>query len=88
MPPMIGANQNSHSWLTAQPPTNRAGPVERAGFTEVLVTGMLTRWMSASVKPMARAAKPLDARLSVTPMITTRKMAVITTSVTNAAINA
>jgi hypothetical protein len=40
---MIGATQNSQSWPMASPPTNSAGPVERAGFTDVLVTGMETR---------------------------------------------
>jgi len=34
-PPRIGAIQNSQSWPIAQPPTKRAGPVERAGLTEV-----------------------------------------------------
>jgi hypothetical protein len=38
-PPRIGAIQNSQSGPIAQPPTKRAGPVERAGFTEVFVTG-------------------------------------------------
>ena len=42
-PPTNGAIQNSQSWATAQPPTNKAGPVLRAGLTEVLVTGMLIR---------------------------------------------
>jgi hypothetical protein len=33
---MIGATQNSQSWLIAQPPpANSAGPVLRAGLTEV-----------------------------------------------------
>ncbi len=32
-----------HSCANAQPPTISAGPVLRAGFTEVLVTGMLIR---------------------------------------------
>jgi hypothetical protein len=41
----MGATQNSHSCSSAQPPTKMAGPVERAGFTDVLVTGMLIRWM-------------------------------------------
>ena len=41
--PMNGATQNIHNWATAQPPTISAGPVLRAGFTEVLVTGILTR---------------------------------------------
>ena len=35
----------SHSCASASLPANRAGPVDRAGFTEVLVTGMLTRWI-------------------------------------------
>ena len=33
--PAIGATQNSQSWPSAQPPTNTATPVLRAGFTEV-----------------------------------------------------
>src|SRR5690242_9309595 len=41
--PASGATQNSHNCASAQPPTNNAGPVERAGFTDVLVTGMLIR---------------------------------------------
>ena len=40
---MSGAAQNSQSCETAQSPTNSATPVLRAGFTEVLVTGMLMR---------------------------------------------
>jgi hypothetical protein len=39
----MGATQKSHSCPIAQPPTNIAGPVLRAGFTEVLVTGMLIK---------------------------------------------
>ena len=57
-----------------------AGPVERAGFTDVLVTGMLIRWIRVSARPMASAAKPFEARLSVVPMMTARKTAVSTTS--------
>jgi hypothetical protein len=41
MAPAMGATQNSHSCSSAQPPTNSAGPVERAGLTDVFVTGML-----------------------------------------------
>ena len=37
---MSGATQNSQSCASAQPPTNSAGPVLRAGLTEVFVTGM------------------------------------------------
>ncbi|KAG0752546.1 hypothetical protein G6F22_021826 [Rhizopus arrhizus] len=43
MAPAIGATQNSHNCSIAQPPTNSAGPVERAGFTDVFVTGMLIK---------------------------------------------
>ena len=42
----------------AQPPTNSAGPVLRAGLTEVFVTGMLIRWISVSPSPMAIGANP------------------------------
>ena len=61
--PTIGATQNSHSCSSAQPPTNSAGPVLRAGFTEVLVTGMLTRWMSVSAEADGerREARPARA---------------------------
>ena len=76
---------NSHSWLSAQPPTNRAGARLRAGFTEVLSTGMLMRWMSVSARPMASGARPAGARLSVTPWITSRKKKVSSSSMTIAA---
>ena len=66
-PPTIGASQNSQSWPSAHPLPPKAsmiaGPVERAGFTDVLVTGMLTRWISVSARPMASAAKPFEARV-------------------------
>jgi hypothetical protein len=39
----MAPTQNNQSWASAQPPTNSAGPVLRAGLTDVLVTGMLTR---------------------------------------------
>ena len=50
MPPTMGKTMNTQSCASAQPPTNSAGASERAGFTEVLVTGMLIRWMSVSVE--------------------------------------
>ena len=44
MPPKSGATMNSHTWLRAVPPTNRAGPRLRAGLTDVPSIGMpLTR---------------------------------------------
>src|SRR6188472_3294100 len=78
--PTIGASQNSHSCDSAQPPTNSAGPVLRAGLTEVLVTGMLTRWIITSARPMASGAKPAGALPWVAPMMTNRNIAVIVTS--------
>jgi hypothetical protein len=59
--PTIGANQNSHSCDGAQSPTSSGGPVLRAGFTEVLVTGMLISWISVRHSPMAIGPKPLGA---------------------------
>ena len=68
--PTIGASQNSQSWPSAQPCCMIAGPVERAGFTDVFDTGIDTRWMITSVKPIATPANPAGARTSVDPMIT------------------
>ena len=56
--PAIGATQKSQSCASAQPPTKSAGPVLRAGFTEVLVTGMLIRWISVRQRPIAIGASP------------------------------
>src|SRR5947207_11169548 len=58
-PMMIGAAQNSQSSTTQTPPANKAGPVLRAGLTEVFVTGIDTRWMSVSPSPIGMPAKPL-----------------------------
>ena len=52
----------------------------RAGFTDVLVTGIEMRWIRVSARPIAIGAKPAGARPSVAPMITHRKPAVSTTS--------
>ena len=41
--PAMGASQNSQSCPSAHPPTKSAGPVLRAGFTEVFVTGIEMR---------------------------------------------
>jgi hypothetical protein len=53
----------------AQPPANSAGPVLRAGFTDVLVTGMLIRWISVSARPIAvpLPAQAETARLRLVP---------------------
>ena len=47
---------NSQTWLRAVPPTIRAGPRLRAGFTDVPVIGIPTRCTTASPSPMAMAA--------------------------------
>ena len=82
---MIGATMNSQSCWSGSLPPNSATPIERAGFTEVLVTGMLIRWISVRARPMAIGANIVGARRSVAPMITMRKKAVITISQTRQA---
>ena len=66
-PPINGASQNSQSCSIAQPPTNSAGPVLRAGLTDVLVTGMLTSGSASGASPIAIGAKPAGALPSVEP---------------------
>src|SRR6185437_5353160 len=75
-PPINGATQNNQSCASAQPPTKSAGPVLRAGFTDVLVTGMLIKWINVSTRPIGIGAKPWGTRLSVAPIITNRNAAV------------
>ena len=79
---MTGATQKSHSCWSAQPPTNNAGPVLRAGLTERFVTGMPMRWINVRPKPIAMGANPCGARLSVAPRMISRKKKVSTTSAT------
>ena len=65
---------NNHSWLRAHPPTKTAGPMLRAGLTEVLVTGIPTKCIRVSTAPMARPANPTGALMSVAPnTVNTRK---------------
>src|SRR5436190_24114080 len=63
------------------PPANRAGPVLRAGLTEVLVTGIETKWIRVSARPIGIPAKPVAAPFEVVPMMTKRKKNVSTISV-------
>src|SRR5437764_4523640 len=79
--PMIGATQKSQSWPIYSPPANSAGPVLRAGLTEVLVTGIETRWISVKARPIGIPAKPVAAPFDVVPMMMNRKKKVITISV-------
>ena len=55
----MGASQNSHSCSMAHPPANSAGPVLRAGLTEVLVTGMLIGCISVCTSGAGRAREVL-----------------------------
>ena len=60
--------------IYAQPPTNSAGPVLRAGFTDVFVTGMRDRGGSASAPARSRAARSrAGAPGAVDPMMISRK---------------
>jgi len=63
------------------PPSSNAGPVLRAGLTEVLVTGIEIRWIRVKPRPIAIGAKPAGARSDVAPKIIRRNIKVITTSV-------
>src|SRR5205807_8899785 len=65
--PMIGATHNNQSWPTWPRPANKAGPVLRAGLTEALVTGIDTRWISVSLRPIGIPAKPAAATFDVVP---------------------
>lgn len=55
-PPISGATQNSQSCSIAHPPWKIATAAYRAGFTEVLATGIEIRWISVSASPMASGA--------------------------------
>ena len=77
---------NSHSWTIASLPAKRAGPIERAGFTEVPVSGIVAKWIIASDRPMASGARAgCSLRSSVTARITIRKTQVVTASTSSAA---
>ena len=58
--------------------------MDRAGLTEVFVTGMDTRWMRVRQRPMATGAKPAGARRPVAPRMTKRNTKVIAASQTMA----
>ena len=65
---------NSQTWLRAWPPTIRAGPKLRAGFTEVPVSGMPIRCTTTRAMPMARPAAPWMAALWVAKRTTVTKI--------------
>src|SRR5688572_14406202 len=68
--PISGATQNNQSCSRAHVPWKIATPSERAGLTDVLVTGIEIRWISVSASPIARGAKPFGAPSEVTPKMT------------------
>lgn len=67
-PPVSGATINSQSCEIAPPPSKSAGPMLRAGFTDVPVMGIHTICTRTSVSPMTRPASlPAPFFLSVAP---------------------
>ena len=79
-PPTSGATMNSHTWLSAVPPTTRAGPRLRAGLTEVPVIAMPMRWTTVRLKPMTMPAVAALAILLVAPSTAKTNRAVSMTS--------
>ncbi len=76
----------SQSWMIASDPANRPAPIERAGFTDVPVSGISAKWIIARDRPIAIGARPgCSLRSSVTERITSRKIRVATASTRNAA---
>ena len=60
--PNIGASQNSQSCENAAVSAKNTTPVERAGFSDVLVIGMETRLIAVRLRPMTAGARSADAR--------------------------
>jgi len=73
---------NTQSCRSAQPCWTTAVAMLRAGLTEVLLTGMLTRCTSVSVSPMVSPAMTVGPALRVAARITNTKIAVQTSSTT------
>lgn len=79
--PVKGATTKSQSWEIALPPSKSAGPMLRAGFTDVPVIGIHTICTRISVNPMANPANlPAPFLLSVAPSATRTKINVKTVS--------
>ena len=82
-PPRIGATQNSHSWLKAAVPPNKALPRLRAGLTEALEIGMAMMWIASQRRADGDRREARGARRLVAPMITNTRNAVSTVSIRN-----
>src|SRR6185436_16937275 len=78
--PTMGNTMNTHSWRSAQLPWNTAVAMLRAGFTEVLSTGIVMRWMSVSMSPTVMPVNPAGIDLRLVLAITKMKSAVNTIS--------
>ena len=77
---------NSQSWMIASPPANRAGPIERAGLTDVPVAAIDAKWIIVSERPMDSGARAgCSLRVSVTARITQTKTMVRSSSSSRAA---
>ena len=56
--PRSGNTMNAQSCDSASDPEKIAAPKLRAGFTDVLSTGIVARWIMPSVRPAARPPNP------------------------------
>ena len=77
----IWATAKSQSCSSAHPPWKKAVPRLLAIFTDVLVTGMLTKCMAVNVRPTVMPVKWDGKLLCVVDKMTNNKTAVITVSV-------
>ena len=80
--PASGNTKNAQSCFIASVPENTAAPKLRAGFTDVLSTGIVARWIIVSVKPAARPPKPVGYPTVVVDSTTKTSSAVKTISTT------
>lgn len=80
--PMIKIHKSESPDIFPAKLSKSAGARDLAGFTEVLVTGIETRWINVKASPIAIPANPAGALLLVAPKITSKKINVITISIT------
>ena len=78
--PIKGATMKSHNCVNAIPPPTKAGPILRAGFTEVPVIGIHTMWIKTKVSPIASPPNPSGDFLLVAPRTTKTNIKVNTVS--------
>ena len=75
---------NTHSCFSAQPCWNTAVARLRAGFTDVLSTGIVMRWITVSMRPIVTPVKPgyIDLRLVLAITNTNNAVKTISPSIT------